>query len=51
MTAIHLPIHNTTKVIQYTQAILDFIIFAQYVLQDKEILHYTGYKFYRLEKT
>lgn len=35
-----LLIHNTLKVIQYTQVILDFIILAQYLFFNEKIFYY-----------
>ena len=46
-----LPIQNTPKAIQYSRAILNFTILAQYVLHDDKTLWYMKYALYRLEKT
>lgn len=37
MVTISLLIHDALKAIEYTQAILDFIILAHYILHNKEI--------------
>ena len=50
VTATLLLIHNTPEAIQYTRAILNFIILAQYVLHDNKTLHYMEYALYRLNK-
>ena len=44
-------IHNAPEAIQYTWAILDFIILAQYVLHKNEILRYMEHVLYKLENT
>lgn len=46
-----LLIHNILETIQYTHVCLDFIILAQYILYDEEMLNYIDYTLYRLEKT
>lgn len=46
-----LLIYDTPKTIQYTQAILDFIILAQYISHDKEILCYIEHTLYKGENT
>lgn len=46
-----LLIHNILDAIQYTQTILDFIVFAQYTMYDKEMLYYMEQVLYKLEKT
>ena len=50
MAATPLLIHDAAKAIQYNWAILNFTILAQYVLHDKETLHYIKHKLYKLEK-
>lgn len=44
-----LLIHNALKVILYTQIILNFIIFAQYLFFNEKTFHYSEYALYRLE--
>lgn len=51
MAAILLLIHDVVEIIQYAQAILDFIIVAQYVLHNEETLRYIKHALYKLEKT
>lgn len=46
-----LPIQDASEVIQYAQVILDFTIFAQYVLYDEETLRYMKHALYKLKKT
>ena len=46
-----LLIYDALKPIQYTQAILDFIMLVQYILHDKKTLWYIEHTLYRLEKT
>ena len=45
-----LLIHNVPKTIQCAQVILDFLMFAQYVSHDEEILRYIEHALYKLEK-
>ncbi len=49
--ATFLLIYNSPEAIQYTRAILDFTILAQYVLHDDKTLQYMEHALYRLEKT
>ncbi len=51
VVAMPLLIHSAPKAIQCAQAILDFIILAQYVLYNDETLCYMEHVFYRLENT
>lgn len=44
-------IHNALEAIKCTWAILNFIILAQYVLNDNKTLWYIEHVLYRLEKT
>lgn len=46
-----LPIHDAPKVIQFTQAILDFTMLAQYILHDRKTLRYMKHTLCKLEKT
>ncbi len=46
-----LLIHDALETIQYTRPILNFIILAQYVLHDNEMLRYMAHALYRLENT
>ena len=46
-----LLIHDAPEGIQFAQAILDFIMLAQYVLHDNKMLHYIEHALYRLKKT
>ena len=46
-----LAIYNTLETIQCTQAILNFIILAQYILHDNKTICYIKYALYRLENT
>ncbi len=46
-----LLIYDASEAIQYTWIILDFIILAQYVLHNEEMVRYTEHALYRLEKT
>lgn len=46
-----LLIGNALKAIQYSQAIFDFPMLAQYVSHDDEMLRYMKHALYRLEKT
>lgn len=46
-----LLVYDSLEAIQYTWAILDFTILAQYLLYNKETLRYIEYIFYRLENT
>lgn len=46
-----LPIYDILEVIQYAQAIFNFIILVKYDLHDKETLHHKGYILYKLENT
>ena len=46
-----LLIHDIPEVIQYARAILDFIILAQYISHNEEILRYMEHVLYRLEMT
>ncbi len=46
-----LLIYNTPEAIQYAQIILDFTMFALYVLYDDKMLQYIKYVLYKLEKT
>lgn len=43
--------HNPLDPIEYTCIILNFAIFAQYILHDNKMLHYMKYTLYKLEKT
>ena len=43
--------HDAPEAIQYTWAILDFTILAQYVLHNDEMLRYIEHALYKLEKT
>ncbi len=51
VAAMLLLIYDALETIQYTQAILDFTMLAQYVLYDKETLRYMEHALYRLKKT
>ncbi len=51
MAATSLLIHDALKTIQCVQAILDFIILAQYVLHNDETLRYMEHVLYSLENT
>ncbi len=46
-----LLILDAPEAIQYTQAILDFTMLAQYVSHNEETLRYMEHALYRLEKT
>ena len=46
-----LLIYDALEAVQYTWAILDLTILAQYILHDDEILRYMEHVLYRLEKT
>lgn len=48
MTIILLSIYDILEAIQYDQAILDFIILAQYMLNDKKTLRYIRHRLYKL---
>ena len=51
MASTPLLIHDAPEAIQCAQAILDFIMLAQYVSHDKETLRYMEHALYKLEKT
>ena len=51
MATTPLLIYDAPETIRCAQAIFDFIILAQYVLYDNEMLCYMEHAFYRLEKT
>ena len=46
-----LPIHDALETIQYIWAILDFIMLAQYVSYNKEMLRYIEHALYERENT
>lgn len=43
-------IYDTLNIIQYTWAILNFTILAQYILYNNKIISYIKYILYNLEK-
>ena len=51
VAAIPLLIQNAPEAIQYSRAILDFTMLAQYVLHDDKTLQYMEHALYRLGKT
>ena len=51
MAAMPLLIHDTPEAIQYTQAILNFMMLAQYVLYNEKRPWYMKHALYRLEIT
>lgn len=51
MTTILLLIYKAQKAIQYTWALLNFIILTQYILNNKKMFCYREYPLYRLKKT
>lgn len=51
MATIPLLIHDTPKIFQYIQTILDFITLAQYILYNEKMLYHIKDAFYRLTKT
>ena len=51
VAATPLLIQNAPEAIQCAQAILDFMMLAQYVSHDDETLRYIEHALYRLEKT
>ena len=44
-------IHDVPEVIKYARAILDFIILAQYISHNKEMLRYMEHVLYKVEMT
>ena len=48
--AMPLLIQNALEAIQYAQIILNFIVFAQYILYNDKTLRYIDYALYKLEK-
>ena len=46
----HLLIYDTSEAIQYTQAILDFTMLAQYILYNNKTLPYMKHRLYMLKK-
>lgn len=51
MVATLLLIHDALEAIQYTQTILDFIMVAQYILNNEKMFCYTEHALYKLKKT
>lgn len=51
MIIIFLLIYKAPETIQFAQTIPDFIMLAQYVLHDEEILRYIEHVLYKLKKT
>ena len=49
MVATPLPIHDASKTITYTQAILNFIMLGQYILYNNKTFDYLEYALYKLK--